>query len=80
MTKPKPNKTNHCKRCRYNWIGRTPFPAVCPNCHSVYWRTKKKVSKYGRPYGVKNKKKIDKQLVVDSQSSQNNSNNAQEIN
>ena len=48
MTKPKPNKTNHCLRCGKTWIGRTPFPAVCPKCHSPYWRTKKRVSNYGR--------------------------------
>ena len=48
MTKPKPNKTNKCQRCGHKWISRIAFPNVCPKCHSIYWRKKKKPNKYGR--------------------------------
>jgi hypothetical protein len=27
-----------CQRCKHKWVPRIPNPAVCPNCHSPYWR------------------------------------------
>ena len=39
-----------CLRCGTVWIPRTPNPAVCPKCHSVYWNTSdEEMSKLGRP-------------------------------
>ena len=31
-----------CKRCEHEWLPRTEYPTVCPNCKSPYWDTPRK--------------------------------------
>lgn len=38
-------KICHCLRCDHHWVARISSPAVCPNCHSPYWKTKAKPKK-----------------------------------
>ena len=41
-----------CTRCKHEWYPRTAdangnpiAPAVCPKCHSPYWRVERRVKK-----------------------------------
>ena len=38
MTEIDKNRIRICKRCGYNWFGRSDIPPkVCPLCSSPYW-------------------------------------------